>query len=188
MFFIKNSTFSITETYCEFWANIINSILMAYNASEDFNEFSNQFEMFNTFEKYFSIFQCIKVLNHMNLTYEIIISKSNIYKKRSIQNFKERTNVLGYFVIKMIWLFYTNEMFSFFSNNHEHNIMNSNKDYNYLTLLINKTNKLYNKKQLLFGIKKYSRIFNQLTMGMPIILSTQVDVMKTLRMSVIEIN
>jgi len=188
MFFIKNSTFSITETYCEFWANIINSMLMAYNSSEDFNEFSNQFEMFNTFEKYFSIFQCIKVLNHMNLTYEIIISKSNIYKKRSIQNFKERSNVLGYFVIKMIWLFYTNEMFSFFSNNHEHNIMNSNKDYNYLTLLINKTNKLYNKKQLLFGIKKYSRIFNQLTMGMPIILSTQVDVMKTLRMSVIEIN
>lgn len=188
MFFIKNSTFSINETYCEFWANIINSILMAYNASEDFNEFLNQFEMFNTFEKYFSIFQCIKVLHHMNLTYDIIINKSNIYKKLSIQNFKERTNVLGYFVIKMIWLFYTNEMLFFFSNHHEHNIMNSNKDYNYLNSLINKTTKLYNKKQLLQGIKKYSKIFNQLTMGMPIILSTQVDVMKTLRMTVIEIN
>jgi len=188
MFFIKNSTFSITETYCEFWANIINSILMAYSTSEDFNEFLIQFEMFNTFEKYFSIFQCIKVLHHMNLSYDILISRSNIHKKLSIQNYKERTNVLGYFIIKMIWLFYTNEMLSFFSNQHEYNIINSNKNYHYLTLLINKTTKLYNKNDLLKEIIKYSNIFNQLTTGMPMILSTQVQLMRSLRMTIIEIN
>ena len=139
MFFVKNSYFSITETYCEFWANIINSILISYNTTEDFDDFLTQFQMFNTFETYFSIFQCIKVLDHMNLTYPIIISKSNIHKKLSIQNFKEKTNVLGYFVIKMIWIYYINEMLNFFSNHHDHNIINSNKNYEYLMSLIEKT-------------------------------------------------
>jgi len=187
MFFIKNSYFSVTETYCEFWANIINSILMSYNITDNFNDFLYQFEIFNTFEKYFSIFQSIKVLNHMNLTYEILISKSNIHKKLSIQNYKEKTNVLGYFIIKMIWLFYTNEMFLFFSDTHEKNIINSNKNYNYLTLLINKTSQLYNKRKLLKEIKKYSKIFNQLTIDIPII-DSQIDITRSLRMTVVEIN
>ena len=196
MFFIKNSYFSITETYCEFWANIINSILYAYNISDNFNGFLNEFQMFNTFEKYFSIFQCIKVLHHMNLSYEIIISKSNIHKKLSIQNYKEKTNVLGYFVIKMIWLFYTNDMLHFFSNNHEKNIINSDKSYDYLSKLINKTSKLYNRKSLLQGIQMYSVAFNQLIVGfskgggsgIPAVLSTHPDLMQSLRMSMIEIN
>ena len=188
MFFIKNSYFSITETYCEFWANIINSILYAYNISDNFDGFLNEFQMFNTFEKYFSIFQCIKVLHHMNLSYEIIISKSNIHKKLSIQNYKEKTNVLGYFVIKMIWLFYTNDMLHFFSNQHEKNIINSDKSYDYLSKLINKTSKLYNRKNLLQGIEMYSVAFNQLNMGMPNVLSTQADLVRSLRMSMVEIN
>lgn len=188
MFFIKNSYFSITETYCEFWANIINSMLYAYNISDNFDGFLNEFQMFNTFEKYFSIFQCIKVLHHMNLSYEIIISKSNIHKKLSIQNYKEKTNVLGYFVIKMIWLFYTNDMLHFFSNQHEKNIINSDKSYDYLSKLINKTSKLYNRKNLLQGIEMYSVAFNQLNMGMPNVLSTQADLVRSLRMSMVEIN
>jgi hypothetical protein len=188
MFFIKNSYFSITETYCEFWANIINSMLYAYNISDNFDGFLNEFQMFNTFEKYFSIFQCIKVLHHMNLSYEIIISKSNIHKKLSIQNYKEKTNVLGYFVIKMIWLFYTNDMLNFFSSHHKYNIINSDKSYDYLSELIRKKSKLYNRKKLLQGIQMYSVAFNQLNMGMPMVLSTQADLVRSLRMSMVEIN
>ena len=188
MFFIKNSYFSITETYCEFWANIINSMLYAYNISDNFDGFLNEFQMFNTFEKYFSIFQCIKVLHHMNLSYEIIISKLNIHKKLSIQNYKEKTNVLGYFVIKMVWLFHTNDMLLFFSNHNKNNIINSDKSYDYLSNLINKTSKLYNKRKLIQGIKMYSVAFNQLNMGMPNVLSTQADLVRSLRMSMVEIN
>ena len=66
-----------------------------------------------------------------------------------MQNYKEKTNVLGYFVIKMIWLFYTNEMLNFFSSHHTHNIINSDKSYDYLSKLIKKTTKLYNRKKLL---------------------------------------
>jgi len=188
MFFIKNSTFSITETYCEFWANIINSVIMAYEITDNYNDFKKKFELFNTFEKYFSIFQCIKVLNHMNLNYEIIISNLNVYKELSIQNYNEKTNVLGYFIVKMIWLFYSNEMLTFFSINNKENIINSGKTYVYLSALINKTSELYKKKELLDGIYKYSEVFSQLTMGLPLVLSTNVDLLRSLRMTVIEIN
>ena len=41
-------------------------------------------ELFNTIEKYFSIFQTIKILDYMNLDYNIITSK-NANKIKSMQ-------------------------------------------------------------------------------------------------------
>tara|TARA_B100000795_G_scaffold269881_1_gene260878 strand:+ start:803 stop:2047 length:1245 start_codon:yes stop_codon:yes gene_type:complete len=183
MFFIKHSYFSITETYCEFWANIINSILISYNITDNYKDFISYFQMFNTMEKYFSIFQCIKVLDHMNLNYDIITSDKNVFRKLSIQNYKEKTNVLGYYILKMVWLFHSNEMLDFFAKNNENNIINSGKNYDYLLLLIKKTAVLYKKNKLLDSIKEMTSLFKQITRGM----SGSHDLLNSLRMTIIDV-
>ena len=66
LFYIKHCKFDISESYSEFWSNIINSMLISYEFTDNFKDFLEQFEMFHTIEKYFSIFQCIKVLHQMN--------------------------------------------------------------------------------------------------------------------------
>ena len=186
LFFIKHSNFEISETYSEFWANIINSVLISYEFTSNFKDFLEQFEMFHTIEKYFSIFQTIKILNYMNLNYNIITSKKKTNKEMSIINYREQTNVFAYFIMKMVLLFHMNDMLIFFSNNHDSNIINCNKDYGYVYKLIEKTTKLYKKKALLSAIKKYSSIYSQLNIGLPNQLSLNVNLMQSLRMSIIE--
>ena len=94
--------------------------------------------MFHTLEKYFSIFQTIKVLNHMKLDYNIITSKLKVDKQISSKNFKEKTNVFGYFILKLVWLYNINEMFDYFSKKNDNNILDSNKTYGYIMSLLDK--------------------------------------------------
>jgi hypothetical protein len=186
LFFIKHCKFDISETYSEFWANTINSILISYEfTNNNFNKFLKQFEMFHTIEKYFSIFQCIKVLHHMNLNYNIITSDRNYHKQLSIRNYSEKTNVFAYYILKMVWLFNINDMIAFFSNRNK-NIINSNKDIKYVYDLIELTGDLYKNNKLLSAIQNYSSKISQLNMGLPNQLSTNVELMRSLRMSVIE--
>ena len=185
LFYIKHCKFDISESYSEFWANIINSMLISYEFTDNFKDFLEQFEMFHTIEKYFSIFQCIKVLHHMNLSYDIITSDNSYDKQLSIKRYAEKTNVFAYYILKMIWLFHLNEIIHFFSNKNA-NIINSKKDINYVNDLIDKTSTMYKNNKLLLAIKQYSSKVNQLNMGLPNQLSTNVELMRSMRMSVIE--
>ena len=186
MFYIEDSLFSITETYCEFWANIIHTMIVVFTLTENFQEFVDHFEMFHTLEKYFSIFQTIKVLNHMKLDYNIITSRLKVNKEISSKNFKEKTNVFGYFILKLVWLYHLNEMLEYFSKTNKNNILDSNKSYGYVMSLLDKTKKLYKKKGMLSDIKKMTSLTNQLNMNMPSNMSLHGELMSSLRMSLIE--
>jgi hypothetical protein len=117
----------------------------------------------------------------MNLNYEIITSDKNVYRKLSIQNYKEKTNVLGYFILKMVWIFHSNQMLDFFSKNNDNNIINSGKNYDYLLSLIKKTSVLYKKKKLLDSIREMTGLFKQLTMGSN-------NLLNSLKMTIIDLN
>lgn len=186
MFNVEHSEFSLTETYCEFWANIINSLMMAYEVSENYNHFVESFKIFNTMERYFSIFQTIKILNYFDLNYNILTSDNCKHRAISKKKYKENTNVLCYFIIKMIWLFFTNDMIVWFYNHNHKNLINSEKNYFYLISLIEKTETLYKHPTLLKAIKNYTIIFNQMNMGLPNMLSTYPMLMQSLRMTIID--
>ena len=188
LFFLKHCKFEISETYSEFWANIINSMLISYDITDNFNQFLKQFVIFHTIEKYFSIFQSIKVLHYMGLDYNTITSLDMSDKNLSIKRYAEKTNVFSYYILKMVWLFHLNETLDFFTNKHKNNIIYSNKDYKYLDNLIVYTSKVYDSKQLLLEIKKYTTLYYQMGMGLPNQLSTNHRLMRSLRMSVIEDN
>ena len=74
------SKFEISEAYTEFWATIINACMISYNLLDDKNDIESFFlysEFCIQFEKIFSLFQCVKILNYMGLQY------CNLYKTDS---------------------------------------------------------------------------------------------------------
>ena len=88
----------------------------------------------------------------MKLDYNIITSRLKVNKEISSKNFKEKTNVFGYFILKLVWLYHLNEMLEYFSKTNKNNILDSNKSYGYIMSLLDKT-KNYIKKGMLSDIK-----------------------------------
>jgi hypothetical protein len=103
--FKVNSEVNLYEAYTEFWAEIINALFCSFISLKDKNnidEFLSNSEFFINFERTFSFFQLVKTLSFMGLTYTDLYSKSQ-HSKISRENlYKEKTNVLSYYVLKTI--------------------------------------------------------------------------------------
>jgi len=104
--FPVNSIVNAYESYTEFWAEIINVLFCSFFGQKnklDINEFLSGCEIYLTFEKSYSIFQMVKTLHFMGLTYNELYSKTK-YAKKARELYKEKTNVLSYYVLKTILL------------------------------------------------------------------------------------
>jgi hypothetical protein len=110
--FNVQSDFEISESYSEFWAEIINCSFIGYNLLDDENDVDN-FLLFTNFciqlEKMFSLFQMVKMLNFMGLRYTNLYNKDGTGLRQIL--YKEDTNVLCYYVIKNILLFFYDDFF-----------------------------------------------------------------------------
>lgn len=148
-------------------------------------------------ERMFSLFQCAKVLHYYNITYEELIKGDNIVVDKFIQRknsvgtksrpdedltteqspvsnlsrFKERTNVLSYYIIKTVLLYNIDEFIEWCDKYNEKGGLNFNKknslaDYCYLIRehynkkgyihmlnVLNVWNKKRGKKQSAFELK-----------------------------------
>jgi hypothetical protein len=108
--FPVNSDVNLTETYSEMWAEILNNMLIVYEKSKVMNvdRMIHKLEEMLKYERIFSLFQAIKILNHYNLKYQNMFENT----KHAIQlrkSYKENTNVLSYYIIKSIFMFNVNE-------------------------------------------------------------------------------
>ena len=97
------------ETYCEMWAEIMNTMFVSYfSTTAQFKTdpafIIKKMEGFLQFEAMFSAFQCAKVLDHNGMTYtELIEIYTNPQKSpNSALKYKEKTNALSYYVIKSV--------------------------------------------------------------------------------------
>ena len=96
------SDFEFNESYCEFWAEIMNlSYYCYFLCNNNYKDFLLLFELNITLEKYFSILQLNKILNYYNLNYELLMENNENVKIY----YKENTNVFCYYIIKTILLF-----------------------------------------------------------------------------------
>tara|TARA_B100000795_G_scaffold166921_1_gene125604 strand:+ start:2311 stop:3528 length:1218 start_codon:yes stop_codon:yes gene_type:complete len=177
-----NSNFNITEAYSEFWANIFHTAIISSNGLQNEDEFILNFKILNEFEKYFSIFSCIKVLDHMELSYEDIISKNPKEIVKSLSLYKEDTNVFAYHILKSIWLFNTEDMLLWFDKRNN-NVIFSKKDNNYVLELIKKTEKLYKTKKYIDNIKFVEELFYTIKKD-----SAYNELITTLRMTIVDLN
>ena len=83
----------------------MNALFCSFLALKDKNnvdEFLSNSEFFINFERTYSFFQLVKTLNFMGLTYKDLYSKTEHSSILRENLYKEKTNVLAYYVIKTI--------------------------------------------------------------------------------------
>jgi hypothetical protein len=105
--FNVNSQVNAYEAYTEFWAEIINALFCSFFTQRnklDFDEFLSNVEFYINFERTFSFFQLAKTLEFMGLTYRELYSKTEQSKINRENLYKEKTNVLSYYVLKTIMI------------------------------------------------------------------------------------
>ena len=108
--FIRNlfsvkSDVNLYESYTEFWAEMMNALFCSFFSLKDKTDvklFLENTEFFINFEITYSFFQMVKTLKFMGLTYTDLYSSS--YKSTMLRDnlYKEKTNVLSYYVIKCV--------------------------------------------------------------------------------------
>ena len=112
--FKVNSLVNSYEAYTEFWAEIINALFCSFYSLKNANrendtvvnqrEFLSNAEFFINFERCYSFFQLVKVLDFMGLSYEdLYLNKLENQLLRETL-YKENTNVLAYYVIKTVMM------------------------------------------------------------------------------------
>jgi hypothetical protein len=156
------------EAYTEFWAEILNASFCSYymipsmkkNAE---NEFIKNFEFFLQFEKVFGIFQMVKTLNFMGLKYEDLYSKNVKSKIMRRTLYKEKSNILSYYVIRVILL---NNWQDFLKWCNTHNKLNSliqfKKSSENMQAYFDFIKDNYNNIELLEHVKKMEKIIMNL--------------------------
>jgi len=102
-----NSDINAYEAYTEFWAGIINALFCSFYGMKNKNniqEFLSNSEFYISYERSYSLFQLVKVLDFMGLQYKDLYSKSKHSTILRENLYKENTNVLSYYIIKMVLL------------------------------------------------------------------------------------
>jgi len=106
------SDFLISESYCEYWATILNCAFISHEFLQDKHD-TEKFLLYLQFciqmETIFSLFQCVKVLNYMSLVYENLFKDDSISVTFRSILYKENTNVFSYYILKLILLYFNTE-------------------------------------------------------------------------------
>jgi len=103
-----NSDFNLYDAYSEFWATIMNCVVTSYFSMEnpdDLKEFLIYCEFAIEYEQFFSLFQCVKILDFMGIFYSNLFNDDAISVKVREYLYKERTNIFSYYILKAILLF-----------------------------------------------------------------------------------
>lgn len=156
--FKVSSDVNLFEAYTEFWAEIINACLCSFlilQNKNDVNEFLLNADFFINFERTYSFFQLVKTLNFMGVTYTDLYSSSLRNPK-----YKEKSNVLAYYVIKTI-LIHNFQDFLSWCQTHNTSLLQFNKEGNKQIEMCNFIEEKYKSNTLLDNIYKTDTLFRK---------------------------
>jgi hypothetical protein len=111
-----NSDIRLYEAYCETWAEIIHSQFITFFSTrikDRFDIMMGKLDHILEVETRFSLFQCVKVLNHNNMVYTDLFNES---KRRQ---YREDTHILSYYIIKALLLYNKNRFIGWCSTYNE---------------------------------------------------------------------
>lgn len=117
--FNLNINCELSETYNEVWATILNSCINSFKLLENKNDvetFILYSEISLKLEKIFSIYQCVKILDFMDLNYKYFFEKKSKTSLTKIL-YKEKTNVFCYYILKSLLLYFSNDFVKWCMNN-----------------------------------------------------------------------
>lgn len=146
------SEYNLFESYTETWACIINSCFSSLKLIEyksNFKDFLLYLDFCLHFERIFSLFQCVKVLDHMGLKYKNIVTNSDVNNTLKILFFKENTNVFAYYVVKCVLLYYKDDFILWCKKNNVYNIFNFLKSEENLDSFFSLIESLYSNYDLM---------------------------------------
>lgn len=188
------SDIRIFESYCETWAQTINLLFISYwseskplyltqatskrysqlnktkkrafsSTNPSFSKIRVKMESLLGKERPFSVFQCIKVLNHFDLTYDDIYKTdqhpANIVK---IRNYQEKTNVFSYYVLKTILFYHLNVFLEWCIENNE-NVLDFRKTESTLTKYVKLIEGLYADPEYTLLFEKMTEWYEQRITG-----------------------
>jgi hypothetical protein len=167
---IKSNMY-VFETYTETWATLWHIAYKSYEIHKNMNitDFYNFYIYYLSIEQIHSIIQSMKILDHMNLSYNDLFSTKN--------NYRENTNVFNYYILKTIMLYNCNEYIYFFYK-HNNKLLNFKLTPNNVTIFIhfiikliinNKTMKMFQSGERLYKSgKKLNNYFLNKSLRMTI--------------------
>ena len=126
--FKVESEVRLYEAYTETWAEIINVAFCSFYHSKSETEFLDNAELLMGYERQFSLIQMNKVLNHIGTSYSQLFIPGNGYR--------EKTNILSYFVIKCILMNEHQQFMSWCKTNNRSNMFVWSADMNLFCGLI----------------------------------------------------
>lgn len=116
-------------------------------------------------ERLFSVFQCIKVLNHFDLTYDDIYkTEQHPANTLKIRNYQEKTNVFSYYVLKTILFYHLNAFLEWCIENNE-NVLNFRKTEGTLTKYVKLIEGLYADPEYTLLFEKMTEWYEQKMAG-----------------------
>jgi len=150
------------EAYTEFWAEIMNAVFCSYymmsgKEKHPYDEFVKNFEFFINFEKAFGIFQMVKTLHFMGLEYSDLYSSSEKSKMMRRTMYKEKSNVLSYYVVRVILLYNFQTFLKWCSKNNSLLIQFKKTSEN-MMLFFEFIKDNYKKKDLLMNISHMEKV------------------------------
>jgi hypothetical protein len=162
--FKVDSDVNLYESYTEFWAEIINATFCSFFILKDksnIKEFLSNSEFFINFERTYSFFQLVKTLNFMGLTYNDL--HLNTYHSSILRDnlYKEKTNVLSYYVIKTI-LLNNYQGFLFWCKTNNFSLLQFKKTTKNQHEFCKFIEKNYNSKSMLKGIVETEDFLNNI--------------------------
>lgn len=117
--FNVNVDILLFESYTEFWAELLNSMFFVYldnpNLRTNYNKFCRTLEQLVNYHRVHCALTMNQILAFQDINYEMMINQKT--------NYKEKTNVLAYFVIKSLLFSHFNEMISFCNYENKENIL-----------------------------------------------------------------
>lgn len=126
--FPVNSDVRLFETYCEMWAEIINVMFISYNKLETIENLDEEIhkmilhtEKLIYYERLFSLFQCAKVLHYFGIKYKNLYENDLYSKQLRTRRYKEETQILSYYIIKSIYMFFVNDFIEWCVENNDEN-------------------------------------------------------------------
>ena len=117
-------------------------------------------------EQMFTMFQITKILNYMNMNYMMLVDKTVDSQIKS-NLYKEKTNVLCYYIIKGVLLFYNNDTIKFFKQNNS-SLLNFDKTPQTIKRFLNLIEEFHNKKSILNVFKKYKVFYDKIDKSNPV--------------------
>jgi hypothetical protein len=137
------------EAYTETWAEIINVLFVCIEKRGEFSY--KTVEAFLENERMFSIFQKIKILQYNKMKYEDLFSPST---------YKENTNILSYYILKSIFMFFCNDFIEWCAQKNKGTIAFKKTPLN-IVFLVNFVKSKYDYPTYLYTIREMEKWFSK---------------------------